>query len=134
MDTMAQRPSPATSEMRRLAEVERLRLGHPYLGDEHLLLGVLAHGTNPAAAMLSEHGLDLTSAWAGIARIVSEAGLLAAATPLCCGSLASTWRRCAAIWSRRSGRSRCMRRPGRCAADRGGAAEPGPIRCAGHRI
>jgi ATP-dependent Clp protease ATP-binding subunit ClpA len=74
---MAGRPSAATAKIRRLAEAERLRLSHPYLGDEHLLLGVLAHATNPAAAMLTEHGLDLATARAGIARIVSESGPLA---------------------------------------------------------
>ncbi len=39
MAKMAQGPSPAALEVRRLAESERVRLGHPYLGDEHLLLG-----------------------------------------------------------------------------------------------
>ncbi|OHV58921.1 hypothetical protein BCD48_05785 [Pseudofrankia sp. BMG5.36] len=60
-----------------MAEAERDRLGHPYLGDEHLLLGVLAHAANPAATMLHERGLDLATARTQIARIVADSGPLA---------------------------------------------------------
>jgi hypothetical protein len=74
---MAGRPSAASLEIRRLAEAERDRLGHPYLGDEHLLLGVLAHAANPAAAILRERGLDLATARTQVARIVAESGPLA---------------------------------------------------------
>lgn len=74
MPPTAARSSAAVLEIRRLAEAERRRLGHPYLGDEHLLLGVLAHAANPAAAMLAARGLDLAAARAQIARIVYESG------------------------------------------------------------
>jgi ATP-dependent Clp protease ATP-binding subunit ClpA len=74
MPTMAKGPSPATLEVRRLAEAERLRLRHPYVGDEHLLLGILAHDSNAGAALLTERGLGLSAARAGTARIVEEAG------------------------------------------------------------
>jgi hypothetical protein len=47
MAKMAERPSSANQRIVRLAEAERRRLGHPYLGEEHLLLGVLAHAANP---------------------------------------------------------------------------------------
>jgi ATP-dependent Clp protease ATP-binding subunit ClpA len=77
MAKMAQRPSPANQQILRLAEAERRRLGHPYLGEEHLLLGVLAHGRNPAAAILTDRGLDLATARAEIARIVNESGPVA---------------------------------------------------------
>jgi len=77
MAKMAQGLSPAALEVSRLAASERVRLGHPYLGDEHLLLGVLAHASNGAAAMLTERGLDLTTARAGIARLAEEAGPIA---------------------------------------------------------
>jgi ATP-dependent Clp protease ATP-binding subunit ClpA len=69
-------PSAMGREIHRLAEAERKRLGHPYLGDEHLLLGVLAHAGSPAATMLNELGLDLATARAEIARIVRESGAL----------------------------------------------------------
>lgn len=74
MPKMAQRLSPASREILRLAEAERRRLGHPYLGDEHLLLGVLAHSSNPAAAMLSDRGLDLPTARSSVARLVDRSG------------------------------------------------------------
>jgi ATP-dependent Clp protease ATP-binding subunit ClpA len=69
-------PSAMGREIHRLAEAERKRLGRPYLGDEHLLLGVLAHAGSPAATMLNELGLDLATARAEIARIVRESGAL----------------------------------------------------------
>lgn len=74
MAKMAQRPSSTNREIMRLAESERCRLGHPYLGDEHLLLGVLAHAANPAAATLCRWGLDLATARVDIARIVQQGG------------------------------------------------------------
>ncbi|MCU1658773.1 MAG: Clp domain protein [Pseudonocardiales bacterium] len=77
MVKMAQRLSPASREIMRLAEAERLRLGHPYLGDEHLLLGVLAQASNPAAVRLIEHGLSLATVRTEIARIVNESGPVA---------------------------------------------------------
>jgi ATP-dependent Clp protease ATP-binding subunit ClpA len=77
MATMAQRPAPVIQEIMRLAEVERRRLGHPYLGDEHLLLGVLAHASNRAAAMLNGKGLNLAAARTDIARIVHDGGPIA---------------------------------------------------------
>jgi ATP-dependent Clp protease ATP-binding subunit ClpA len=53
-------------EVMRLANTERRRLGHPVLADEHILLGLLRHGTSPAAAVLTTHGLDLESARADL--------------------------------------------------------------------
>ncbi|KXP03923.1 Clp protease N-terminal domain-containing protein [Tsukamurella pseudospumae] len=37
---------------------EALRLGHNYVGTEHVLLGVLAEGTGPGATILAELGVD----------------------------------------------------------------------------
>src|SRR4051794_9312535 len=77
MAKMAERPSSANQQILRLAEAERRHLGHPYLGDEHLLLGVLAHAANPAAAMLTERGFELDAAKSEIARIVAASGPVA---------------------------------------------------------
>lgn len=77
MAKMAQRPSAANQQIMGLAEDERRALGHPYLGDEHLLLGVLAHAASPAAVMLNDRGLDLVSARTEIARIVNACGPVA---------------------------------------------------------
>lgn len=42
-----------------LAAVEARRLGHPYIGTEHLMLGLLAEGRNPAALLLQSAGASL---------------------------------------------------------------------------
>ncbi|MGX9294198.1 Clp protease N-terminal domain-containing protein [Tsukamurella paurometabola] len=39
---------------------EALRLGHNYVGTEHVLLGVLAEGDGPGAVILNELGVDHT--------------------------------------------------------------------------
>ena len=77
MPKMAHGPSAAYQQIMRLAEGERRRLGHPYLGEEHLLLAVLAHGANPAAAMLTDRGLLLDTTRGQIARIVTASGPVA---------------------------------------------------------
>jgi ATP-dependent Clp protease ATP-binding subunit ClpA len=77
MAKMAERPSSANQQILRLAEAERRRLGHPYLGDEHLLLGMLAHAANPAAAMLAERGFELDATRSEIAGIVAASGPVA---------------------------------------------------------
>lgn len=53
----------------RLAFVEVRELGHPCLGAEHVLLGVLRHGTSGAAALVRDHGLDLGSARGELLRV-----------------------------------------------------------------
>ena len=87
MAKMAERPSPANQHIVRLAEAERRRLGHPYLGEEHLLLGMLAHASNSAAAMLRERGLELEAARIEIARIVAASGPLARDAAVLLGEL-----------------------------------------------
>jgi ATP-dependent Clp protease ATP-binding subunit ClpA len=51
-----------------LAFAESRELGHPCMAGEHLLLGLLRHGTSPAAALLRARGLDLDSARAELRR------------------------------------------------------------------
>jgi ATP-dependent Clp protease ATP-binding subunit ClpA len=57
-----QRLSADGGQALRLAFVEARELGHPGIADEHLLLGVLRHGSGPAATVLRDHGLDLDTA------------------------------------------------------------------------
>lgn len=45
-------------DMIRLAYVEAREFGHPGIADEHLVLGLLRHGTGPAAGLLRDAGLD----------------------------------------------------------------------------
>jgi ATP-dependent Clp protease ATP-binding subunit ClpA len=44
-----------------LAAVEAQRLGHPHVGTEHLVLGLLAEGHNPAARLLQAAGAPLSA-------------------------------------------------------------------------
>src|SRR6266566_916373 len=55
---------------RALAEADRL--GHGYLGDEHILLGLLGGPQDPAAAVLTGAGLDLAGARAELARLAAD--------------------------------------------------------------
>jgi hypothetical protein len=57
-----------------LALAESEQLGHGYVGDEHVLLGLLRDHASPAASLLRGHGLDLASARAELLRL-SAAGL-----------------------------------------------------------
>jgi hypothetical protein len=58
--------APAAAVMK-LAGEETRRLGQDYIGDEHVLLGLLRHGSGPAAALLTEAGATLTGARAALA-------------------------------------------------------------------
>jgi ATP-dependent Clp protease ATP-binding subunit ClpC len=51
----------------RLAGEEAGRLGQDYIGDEHVLLGLLRYGGGPAAALLAEAGATLAGARAELA-------------------------------------------------------------------
>jgi hypothetical protein len=59
----------------RLALAESEQLGHGYVGDEHVLLGLLAEQASPASSLLRGHGLDLASARAELQQL-SAAGLM----------------------------------------------------------
>jgi hypothetical protein len=54
------------------ASAEAGRLGHGYIGDEHILLGLLGQPQDPAAALLEEAGLDLAGARAELARLAGD--------------------------------------------------------------
>jgi ATP-dependent Clp protease ATP-binding subunit ClpA len=64
--------STATRAVTAQAQVEARRLRHHYLGPEHLLLGMLVHGDNPAAQVLRANGLNLEIVRAGIDRLIAE--------------------------------------------------------------
>jgi ATP-dependent Clp protease ATP-binding subunit ClpA len=53
----------------RLALAESEQLGHGYVGDEHVLLGLLAEQASPASSLLRGHGLDLASARAELQQL-----------------------------------------------------------------
>ena len=64
-----ERLTPEGREVIRLAFVESRELGHPCLADEHVLLGLLRHGTSQAAELLRAQGLDLATARAELLRV-----------------------------------------------------------------
>jgi Clp amino terminal domain, pathogenicity island component len=55
-----------------LAHMEARRLGHHYLGPEHLLVGLLVEGDNLAARVLVANGLDLATVRAWIDRLIAQ--------------------------------------------------------------
>jgi len=61
--------TPDAGQVLRYGFAEARELGHPCLADEHVLLGVLRHGTGRAAALLEAHGLDLATARAELLRV-----------------------------------------------------------------
>src|SRR6266545_67188 len=63
-----------------LAREEAERVGHRYLGPEHLLLGMLAEGQSQAAGVLRAAGVDLTAARAALARL-ADRGVVPAPRP-----------------------------------------------------
>ena len=72
---MQDRLSAEAREVIRLALAESEQLGHGYLGDEHVLLGLLAGQPSAASSLLREHGMELLSARAELRRL-SAAGLM----------------------------------------------------------
>jgi hypothetical protein len=55
-----------------LARMEARRLGHHYLGAEHLLVGLLVHSDNLAARVLVAHGLELEAVRAEVDRLIDQ--------------------------------------------------------------
>jgi ATP-dependent Clp protease ATP-binding subunit ClpA len=55
-----------------LAEEEAARLGHRYLGPEHVLLGLVRAGDSRAARVLQAHGLDLEAVRVEVGRLVDQ--------------------------------------------------------------
>jgi Clp amino terminal domain, pathogenicity island component len=55
-----------------LAREEAERLGHRYVGPEHLVLGLLRDGGNQAAGILQARGVDLAGARAALGRLADR--------------------------------------------------------------
>jgi ATP-dependent Clp protease ATP-binding subunit ClpA len=66
---MWDRLSPAAREVMSLAAEESERAGHGYVGDEHVILGLLRGQDSQASSLLRKHGLDLDSARAELRRL-----------------------------------------------------------------
>jgi len=72
---MWDRLTPAACQVMRLAAEESEQLGHGYIGDEHVILGLLRGHTGRASSLLQRRGLDLASARAELERL-SAKGLM----------------------------------------------------------
>jgi hypothetical protein len=66
---MWQRLTSDGQDVIQFAYEEARQLDHPCLADEHVLLGLLRHGTSQAAALLRAEGLDLPTARAELIRV-----------------------------------------------------------------
>ena len=64
--------TPAAKQTLELSLAEAVRLGHRYIGTEHLLLSLLRKDDNVAAQVLAELGADLDRARAEVVRILDE--------------------------------------------------------------
>jgi hypothetical protein len=69
---MADRFTEQVGRVMDLAREEAERLGHRYVGSEHLLLGLLRDGGNPAAWILQARGVDLAAARAALGRLADR--------------------------------------------------------------
>jgi hypothetical protein len=69
---MADRFSGQVGRVMDVAREEAERFGHRYVGPEHLVLGLLRDGSNPAAGMLQARGLDLAGARAALGRLADR--------------------------------------------------------------
>ena len=64
--------TPAAKQTLELSLAEAVRLGHRYIGTEHLLLSLLRTTDNVAVRVLTELGADLDGARAEVVRILDE--------------------------------------------------------------
>jgi ATP-dependent Clp protease ATP-binding subunit ClpA len=71
---MFERFTPEASNVVMRAEAEARAFAHPWLGTEHLLLGVLAQPDTHAIRVLTDFGASLDSARAALADVVGRGG------------------------------------------------------------
>ncbi len=64
-----------------LAQEEARLLGHPYIGPEHILLGLVAEGGGVAARALSAAGIELEPAREAVRRLTDATGTRTSAPP-----------------------------------------------------
>jgi ATP-dependent Clp protease ATP-binding subunit ClpA len=69
---MWDRLNPAARAVMNAALDAAEELGHGYIGDEHVLLGLLGKDAGSARRFLQEHGLDLAAARADLVRLAAD--------------------------------------------------------------
>jgi ATP-dependent Clp protease ATP-binding subunit ClpC len=71
---MVERFTDRARNVMQLADAEARRLGHEYLGTEHVLVGLVQEGTGVAAYVLNELGVDTAKVRQEIAKIIVSPG------------------------------------------------------------
>jgi len=66
--------TPRSKKVMELAVDEERRLGHHYIGTEHLLLGLVREGEGIAAGVLESLGVNLEKVRAATLRVLGEQG------------------------------------------------------------
>jgi ATP-dependent Clp protease ATP-binding subunit ClpC len=64
--------TPQAKEVLKRSLDEAIQLGHPYIGTEHILLGLIREGDSVAAQVLTELGADLNGAREQVIRLLDE--------------------------------------------------------------
>ncbi|MDY4976728.1 MAG: ATP-dependent Clp protease ATP-binding subunit [Clostridia bacterium] len=64
--------TPRTKRILELSAAEASRLGHSYIGTEHILLGILREGESVALQILSELGVDLQKLFSQLAGAIQQ--------------------------------------------------------------
>ncbi len=72
---MFERFTPAARQVVVRAQDEARAFGHPWLGTEHLLLGVLAEPGAPGVSVLTDFGVTLDTGRAALGQLVGTGGL-----------------------------------------------------------
>ncbi|WHH58410.1 ATP-dependent Clp protease ATP-binding subunit [Petroclostridium sp. X23] len=64
--------TPRTKRVLELSFVEARRMGHNYIGTEHILLGIMREGESVAVRILNDLGLDIQKLYAETLRMLNE--------------------------------------------------------------
>jgi ATP-dependent Clp protease ATP-binding subunit ClpA len=73
---MFQRFTPAARQVVVRGQDEARRFGHPWLGTEHLLLGVLADPGAPGVSVLTDLDVTLDTGRVALGQLVGRGGLV----------------------------------------------------------
>lgn len=64
--------TPRTKRVLELSFIEARRMGHNYIGTEHILLGIMREGESVAVRILSDLGMDIQKSYNEVLRLLSE--------------------------------------------------------------
>lgn len=82
--------TPRTKRVMELSFVEARRMGHNYIGTEHILLGIMREGESVAVRILSDLGVDTQKLLAEIVKLLNEEAPGANGSPRASANYANT--------------------------------------------